>query len=406
VNTLKSRSDVLYAEPNYIVHAIATTPDPYYAELWGMQQIGADSAWEVSTGSPNYLVGVVDTGIDYDHPDLQANVWSAPTAFTVIIGGTAIHCPAGSHGFNAITKSCDPKDDESHGTHVSGTVGARGNNGQGVAGVNWNVRLIAAKFLDSSGVGTVADAVNAIDFLLQVKDTFGTAANIRVLSNSWGGASFSQALQDEITQANNRDMLFVAAAGNDSQNRDLVPFYPANYTVANVIAVAATDRSDNLAWFSAYGRSTVHLGAPGVGILSTVPQNGYVSYDGTSMATPHVSGAAALVLSACPNLTTAGLRSALLNNVDAVPALANVTVSGGRLNVNRAIRSCAERQLNNLAFTTGAHTYSAPIAIAASAVTIERDATVSFTASVYIRLSPEFRATAGTAPITFHAWLR
>ena len=344
LHEMSMRGDVDYVEPNYIVHAVDTIPnDPLFGSLYGMTKISAPSAWDISTGSRASVVGVVDSGIDYTHADLGANVWSAPADFTVNVGGQ-IHCSAGSHGFNAINRTCDPLDDYSvsHGTHVSGTIGAIGNNGTGVVGVNWTASIMGLKFIDSSGSGQTSDAINAIEFAIQTKNyfgcCFGSGALVRVLSNSWGGTSFSQSLSDEISRANANGMLFVAAAGNASQNNDSNPFYPASYNLPNVIAVAATDSGDSLASFSDYGQNSVALGAPGVGILSTIIGGQYGYLDGTSMATPHVSGAAALVLSVCP-ATTANLKTVILNTVDPVPSLAGKTITGGRLNVNRASRS-------------------------------------------------------------------
>ncbi len=298
---------------------------------------GANLQKEVYT---NNVVAVIDTGIDYVHSDLAANVWSAPAPFTVNIGGVSIICPAGSHGFNAITNVCDPMDDNQHGTHVSGTIGAVGNNDIGVVGMNWHANIMGSKFLDSSGTGTTADAVNAIEFAIQAISYFGMSyANVRVLSNSWGGGGFSQTLLNEIQRAGSNNMLFVAAAGNNGVDIDANPFYPASYNASNVIAVAATDNNDNLAYFSDYGPKTVTLGAPGVNIFSTVLNNNYGYLSGTSMATPHVSGAAMLVLSTCA-LNTAGLKADIVNNVDVIPSLEGLTVSGGRLNVNKAINMC------------------------------------------------------------------
>ncbi|HYM24676.1 MAG TPA: S8 family serine peptidase, partial [Vicinamibacterales bacterium] len=352
-----ARADVLYAEPNYILHAFAEPNDPSFPQLWGLRNngqqvdlslpgtIGADihavPAWDVSVGSTAHVVAVVDTGVDYTHPDLAANMWTAPADFTVTIGGTAITCPAGSHGFNALAMTCDPMDDNDHGTHVAGTIGAAGNNGIGVVGVNWITQLMALKFLDASGAGSEADAVNAIDFAIQAKQAFDAtgAADVRVLSASWGGTDFSQALLEEIRAANDADMLFVAAAGNSAGNNDLSPTYPANYDSPNIVSVAATDNTDTIAYFSNYGSSTVDLGAPGVDILSTIPGASYEFLSGTSMATPHVSGAAALVLSSCA-LDTATLKSTLLATTEAVASLASKTVTGGRLDVNSAVRSC------------------------------------------------------------------
>jgi len=354
---LRARADVEYAEPDYIVQAFAVPNDPFFGQLWGLRNTGqliqgivgvpgadisATAAWDLTTGSSANVVAVVDTGVDYAHPDLAANIWSAPSSFSVTIGGVTITCAAGTHGFNAITNSCDPRDDNLHGTHVSGTVGAVGNNAVGVVGVNWVARIMGAKFLDASGSGTISNAINAIEFTIQAKAIFAAQANVRVLSNSWGcppGQCFSQALLDEINRANANDILFVAAAGNNNNNNDLSPTYPGSYSAPNVVAVAATDNRDQRASFSSYGAKSVHLGAPGVNVYSTTPNGNYAYLSGTSMATPHVSGAAVLVLSAC-NLSTAQLKSTLLNNVDPIPALSGITVTGGRLNVNKAVRSC------------------------------------------------------------------
>ena len=245
-------------------------------------------AWSVTTGSRNFIVGVVDTGVDYNHPDLAANIWNNPLQ-------DLAGCPAGSHGFNAITGTCDPMDDHNHGSHTSGTIGAVGNNGTGVAGVNWATQIMGLKFLDASGSGSMANAVTVIDFAIQAKQA---GQNVRVLSNSWGGGGFTQSLLDIIVKAGQNDILFVAAAGNSTMNVDSYPFYPCDYAASNIICVAATDQNDGLASFSNYGATSVHLGAPGVNTLSTIRGGGYAYYNGTSMATPHVSGAAALILSA------------------------------------------------------------------------------------------------------------
>ncbi len=350
IAALSSHQAVAYAEPNYVVQAIATPNDPSYGQLWGLKNTGqtisgsgccfgnptgtagadikAEAAWNVTTGSRSIIVGVVDTGVDYNHQDLAANIWSNPGG----IGG----CAAGTHGYNAITKVCDPLDDHYHGTHCSGTIGGVGNNGVGVVGVNWQVSIMGLKFLDSSGSGTTADAITAIDFAVNAKIA---GQNVRVLSNSWGGGGFSQALLDEINKANTNNILFVAAAGNNSSNNDVTPNYPSNYATPNMVAVAATDNRDGLASFSNYGATTVHLGAPGVDVFSCQPGNLYQFLSGTSMATPHVAGVAALVLSAPGNsgMTVAQLKSAIINNTDTIPSLPGKTVSGGRLNAAKAV---------------------------------------------------------------------
>ena len=326
---------VRFVEPNYIVSATRAPDDPLYPVLWGLHNTGqsggapgadidAERAWNVSTGSRNIKVAVIDTGVDYNHPDLAANVWTNPGE----IPGNGIDDDRNGfvddvHGWDFANDDNDPMDDVGHGTHVAGTIGAIGDNAAGVAGVNWQVTIVPVKFLGGDGSGAISDAIDAIDY--------ATTIGARVMNNSWGGAGFSQALLDAIRRADDAGALFVAAAGNTGSDNDATPNYPSNYDAPNVIAVAALDRNDRLASFSNYGRTTVDLGAPGVGILSTFAGGAYAALSGTSMATPHVSGAAALLLSVDPDLTVAQARKRLLLSAVPIPALAANTVTGGRL---------------------------------------------------------------------------
>ena len=383
VAALAAHADVEYAEPNYVVRPTAVPNDPQYAQQYGLPKIGAPAAWDVdlNRGSAANVVGVVDTGIDYTHPDLAANVWTAPAAFTVIVGGQTINCAAGTHGFNALTSTCDPLDDDavsSHGTHVAGIIGAVGNNATGVAGVNWNAAIMGLKFIDAGGAGDIAHAINALTFAIQVKVAFAAtgAANVRVLNNSWGPTEncptcgFSQELLNTINAANTNQMLFVASAGNGgvngANNNDAVGYYPASYGVPpsaplptpvpapNVVAVAATDQNDNFAslanssgFNSNFGATSVHIAAPGVAIRSTTRNNLYTALSGTSQAAAYFSGAAALVLSRCSALDTGLLKSTLLDNADPLASLNGKTQpgrlanTGRRLNVGAAITACA-----------------------------------------------------------------
>ena len=329
--------------------AASTPNDPRYGDLYGLHNTGqsggtvdadvdAPEAWQVSTGSRDIIVGVVDTGIDYNHPDLAANMWVNPGE----IAGNGIDDDGNGfvddvHGYDFANDDGDPFDDEGHGTHCAGTIGGVGNNGLGVAGVNWEVSLMGLKFLDANGSGSTSDAVQAINYATMMRNQYGQ--NVRVTSNSWGGGGSSNAMRQAIEAGSEADILFVAAAGNDGMNNDSNPQYPASYTSNAVLSVAATDRNDSLAGFSNYGATSVDLAAPGVGIVSTVPAGGYSSFSGTSMATPHVAGAAALALAVDPTLTVSQLRTGLLGTVDAVGGLSGKTVTGGRLNVGRLVES-------------------------------------------------------------------
>jgi hypothetical protein len=368
IAALQRRDEVLEVEPNYIVQATAVPNDPQWGSLWGLPRIGAPAAWDVTTGSTANVIAVLDTGVDWTHPDLAANMWSAPTTFTVNVGGQNITCPAGSHGFNAITFSCSPWDDNSHGTHVSGTIGAVGNDGNGVAGVNWTTRIMALKFLNNQGNGSLSDALDAMEFAIRAKTYFAAThgADVRVFSASWGGGGAASTFVDGLNVAKAAEILFVAAAGNNASNNDVTPFYPASYTNDNVIAVASSDVNDNRAGYSNYGPQSVDLGAPGDNIYSTEPGGGWGWKSGTSMAAPQVSGAAMLVLSAC-NLNIANLKKALLASVDLVPGMAGLVATQGRLNVGRAITNCRTHPTITLTSPPGGSQYFVPAQIAFAA---------------------------------------
>ncbi|AFY79638.1 subtilisin-like serine protease [Pleurocapsa sp. PCC 7327] len=331
-----------YIEPNYIRSTTATIPnDPRFSELWGLNNTGqtggtpdadidAPEAWDRQTGS-DVVVGVIDTGVDYNHPDLNDNMWTNPGETPnngVDDDGNGY--VDDYYGYDFVNEDGDPFDDFFHGTHVAGTIAAEGNNNTGVTGVNWNAKIMAIKFLDSGGSGTDFDAIEAVEY--------STLMGVKLTSNSWGGYFFSQGLYDAIAAAGKAGQLFIAAAGNGTNDNDGPnPAYPASYDLDNIISVAATDASDRLAWFSNYGATSVDLGAPGVSVLSTVPGGGYASYDGTSMATPHVSGVASLLWSEDPNLSAQEVKELLLTTVDPLTVLEGKTVSGGRLNAFNAL---------------------------------------------------------------------
>lgn len=332
LRALRNHPFIEYVEYNYLHHIDTTIPnDPSFGDLWGLTKIMAPEAWDTATGSTEVVVGVIDTGIDWDHQDLAANMWINPGE----IAGNGVDDDGNGyvddiHGINAITETGDPDDDHGHGTHCAGIIGAVGNNGSGVAGVNWKVRLVGMKFLDSGGYGYDADAIECINYAIALKNN---GVNNLVLSNSWGGGLYNQSLNDAIEDANSWNILFVAAAGNDGLDSDYYPHYPSSYDSSNILAVASTDSGDKLSYFSNYGSTSVDIGAPGSSILSTTPDNTYSTKSGTSMATPHVSGAAALLLSVNDTLEVWELKDYLMNYGDHISALAGKSASGNRLNV-------------------------------------------------------------------------
>ncbi len=349
ITALRASGHFEYVEPDYLRTQNAVPSDIAFSDgtLWALRNtgqnngaagadIGAVAAWDITTGSSDVIVAVVDTGIRYTHQDLAANMWHNPGEAgsgneTNGIDDDGDEYVDDVYGINTVTGSGDPMDDNGHGSHVAGTIGAVANNAGSHVGVAWNVKLMACKFLDSSGGGYVSGEIKCLEFAL--------AKRARIVNASYGGDFFSQSEYEAIRNLRDHGVLFVCAAGNDSGNNDTSPSYPASFDLHNIIAVAATDRSDNLASFSNFGATRVHLGAPGVDIFSCVStsDSAYDTWAGTSMATPHVTGAAALVLAKFPNATEAELRRRILNGAAPIPSLANKTVTGGRLNVYQSL---------------------------------------------------------------------
>jgi len=369
LNRYRASSNVIYAEPDYAVGISDSVPaDPLWTYQWNMETIGAPAAWDIQTDASNIVMAIVDTGIDYDHPDLASNLWSDG----ISNGFTCINGPCVAGGI----------DDQGHGTHVAGVIGAGANNGVGVTGLNWNIQLMAFKFLDSRGSGYISDAVHAFDKIAELK---AANINIRVTNNSWGGGGYSQALKEAMAAVEVAGVVNVVAAGNSGRNMDIEPSYPAAYDNRGIVSVAATDDADNGAGFTNYGLVSVDVAAPGVSVISTVPPGscylcdpgGYRFLSGTSMATPHVAGVMAAMISRNPSLTPEESRDVLLDpgSYDAMTeARAQSTSSGGRLNFYRSITSprfANPRPLNQFpTITAGSDVFVAPN----STVTLEASA--------------------------------
>ncbi|HEX2291697.1 MAG TPA: S8 family peptidase, partial [Gaiellaceae bacterium] len=322
---LERRADVVFAEPNRTYELYATPNDTHWSSLWGLPKIGAPAAWNLTQGSNSVAVAVVDSGTDYTHQDLAANIWANPGETVNGADDDGNGLVDDVRGWDFFSGDANPLDGHGHGTHVAGTIGAEGNNGAGVTGVNWRVKLIPLRVGDEQLSG----------FAIYQSFLYACAKGAKVVNGSFGGASYDSLIHEAIAAC--PSTLFVFAAGNSGTNNDLSPRYPCNDPSPNVICVAASEPADGLAWFSNFGRSTVHLAAPGASILSTVPGDDYESWDGTSMAAPHVAGAAALVLAHRPALTTEELKRTLLLAVDPKPGLAALVASGGRLNVAQAL---------------------------------------------------------------------
>ena len=328
IDLLEHNPAVAYAEPDSTIQAQDFTPnDPYYPLQWGLNNpdnvdIDAPQAWSYTTGNSSIIVAVLDTGIDLRNPDLTSRLWVNPTAGTDGFVGDV-------NGWNFVNNTPNIQDNNGHGSHVTGILAAQGNNGYGIAGVDWNARIMPLKVLAADGSGTTDAAVSAIYFAVN--------HGARVINASWGGSQYSQAMLNAISYADSKGVVFVTAAGNNGLDNDTSPAnYPANYQLPNELVVAAVDSSGNLASFSDYGAHTVDLGAPGVDIFSTVP-GGYATYSGTSMSTPFVAGVVSLVAGEHPELTAPELVQWILATVKPLPSLAGTTVSGGMVDAYNAV---------------------------------------------------------------------
>jgi subtilisin family serine protease/subtilisin-like proprotein convertase family protein len=331
---------VQFAEPDYVIGYNRMPNDASFAALWGLNNpvgaennteadINAPEAWEFHQGTGETIVAVLDTGIDYSHPDLASNMWTNPGE----TAGDGVDNDGNGlvddvFGYDFANDDADPFDDNGHGTHAAGTIGAVGDNGVGIVGVDWHTRLMAVKFLGADGKGTMGNAIRALDYAVRM--------GARVSNNSWGGGGYSAAFCAAIDAARSVGHLFVAAAGNSGADNDANPNYPSSYALDNILAVAATDRQDQLGSFTNYGAASVDLAAPGVGILSTYKNGQYATLSGSSMAAPYVAGAAAYLWDMHPEWTYAQVSGAILTTVDVLPQLAGKVASSGRLNLARA----------------------------------------------------------------------
>jgi subtilisin family serine protease len=343
--------EVEYAEPNFEVTlddslSPIRPSDPRFSDQWALANegqrggtqgadISAMTAWSVTTGDDDIVIAVLDSGVDYTHSDLMKNIWTRPASVPQFVDDTA-GTIQDLQGYNAVENNADPMDDNGHGTHCAGIIGAEGGNDIGITGVNWKIKIMPLKFMNAGGYGTVKDAIEAINYVIDRKKK---GVNVRVISASWGSTNKSRALEDVIKKAYEADILFVAAAGNAHTDNDRNPHYPSSYNVGNVISVAALDRNDQLASFSNWGSKHVAIAAPGVDILSTWLGDEYEEKSGTSMATPVVAGVAGLILATEPRLSVDELRNRIVTSVDKLDPLKTKIASGGRINAAKALNA-------------------------------------------------------------------
>ncbi len=333
---LKSSGIATHCSPNYRYEVTGGTPnDPLFSSQYHSALMKVPDAWEITTGSPAVIVSVIDTGIMLAHQDLAANIWTNPFEVADGLDNDGNGLIDDLHGYDWVNDDSNPADDNGHGTLVAGIIGAVGNNGKGVVGVNQVVKIQALKALSNQGTGYLADFVAAIDYAIN------TGSN--VINMSFGFNTYSEVFKAAVERAGSHGVLVVCGAGNYSSNNNSTPFYPASFQTANNISVAATDQADMLTSISNYGSTTVHLGAPGIGIWTTGMTGGYGTAQGTSMASPQVAGAAALVKATNSALGPSDLKAVLLENVDQVVNLNGMVSSGGRLNVHRAVLAALSR---------------------------------------------------------------
>ena len=349
VDWARNNHEHFLIEPDLPIQVQKTPNDPSLWRLYGLNNYGqsggttdadldAPEAWDITTGSRDVVIGVIDSGVDINHPDLAANIWVNPGETPnngIDDDGNGFIDDV--NGWDFYDNDNTPNDGNGHGTHVAGTIGAVGNNNSGIAGVNWEVSILPLRFLGNDGSGWTSDAVAAVNYATMLKRDFGI--NVAATNNSWGGGGYSRTLDRAIEAANDQGIMFVAAAGNQGTNNDANPSYPTNYSSPNVISVAALNRNDNLASFSNYGATTVDVGAPGVSIYSTLPENLYGSFSGTSMAAPHVAGVVGLLNAAKPGISVTEVNNAILNTVDPLQSLNGKTLTGGRVNAASALTS-------------------------------------------------------------------
>ena len=333
--------EVEYAEPNYEISIDqaahdanpAGANDPRFNEQWALRNISLPQGWVRTKGSSEIVVAVLDSGVEYTHVDLVNNIWTRP-ATVAPYRDRDLGTVDDIHGYNAVANDGDPRDENGHGTLCAGVIGAECGNNAGICGVNWKTQIMPLKFMNASGFGYVADAVEAINYAIERKRA---GVNLRVINASWGLNQSSRALEDVIRKAYEAGILFVAASGSTAANNDASPHYPASYSVRNIISVAATDQRDTLAQFSNYGAKSVQLAAPGKDVLTTTLGNDYEQHSGTSIAAAVITGVAALALSARPNLSVDELRLLLLRSVDTLPGLRDKVSTSGRINAAKAV---------------------------------------------------------------------